>query len=281
MSRRGGKAVAAGMPLLPGGWVMWRTRQPSHVGRRDILVPTRGQGDRGRDAAPTISKVFAGLVRQSCFSSEGGRDVGLHAERVQAAQPVYERFRIHNIIRGCDWLMKIRSTTVIAVRRGGETALAGDGQVSIEDTIFKSTATKLRTMRDGKILAGYAGAAADAMALFERLETKLDEYSGNLQRAVVELAKEWRTDKVLRQLQALMIVSDKDNLMLVSGTGDIIVPDGDLIGVGSGGGYAQAAAQAMLKYTDMSAAEIAEEAVRIAAGICVYTNENITVEVVK
>ena len=177
--------------------------------------------------------------------------------------------------------MKIRSTTIIAVRRGGETAVAGDGQVSIEDTIFKSTASKLRRMREGKVLVGYAGAAADAMALFERLEGKLDEYSGNVQRAVVELAKQWRTDRALRQLQALMIVADKENLMLVSGTGDIIEPDEDIIGIGSGGGYAQAAAQAMLKYTDMSATEIAEEAVRIAAGICVYTNENITVEVVK
>ena len=177
--------------------------------------------------------------------------------------------------------MKIRSTTIIAVRRDEETALAGDGQVSIEDTIFKSTASKLRKMRDGKVLVGYAGAAADAMALFERLEGKLDEYSGNVQRAVVELAKQWRTDRALRQLQALMIVADKANLMLISGTGDIIIPDEGLIGIGTGGGYAQAAAQAMLRHTDLSAAEIAKEAVRIAAGICVFTNENITVEVVK
>ncbi len=176
--------------------------------------------------------------------------------------------------------MKIRSTTVIAIRREGETALAADGQVSIEDTIFKSSAAKLRRMRDGHVLVGYAGAAADALALFERLEGKLDEYSGNLQRAVVELAKLWRTDRALRQLQALMIVADKDNLMLVSGTGDVLVPDGDIVGIGTGGGYAQAAATALLKYTEKPAAEIAEEAVSIAAGICVYTNENITVEVV-
>ena len=176
--------------------------------------------------------------------------------------------------------MKIRSTTVIAVRRGGETALAADGQVSIEDTIFKSGAAKLRKMRDGQVLVGYAGAAADALALFERLEGKLDEYSGNVQRAVVELAKLWRTDRALRQLQALMIVADKDNLMLISGTGDVLVPDGDVVGIGTGGGYAQAAATALLKYTDKPAAEIAQEAVSIAAGICVYTNENITVEVV-
>ena len=177
--------------------------------------------------------------------------------------------------------MRIRSTTVIAVRRDGETALAADGQVSIEDTIFKSSAVKLRKMRDDQVLVGYAGAAADALALFERLEGQLDKYSGNLQRAVVELAKQWRTDRALRQLQALMIAADKDNLMLVSGTGDVLVPDGDIVGIGSGGGYAQAAAEALLKYTDKSAAEIAEEAVTIAAGICVYTNEDITVEVVK
>ena len=177
--------------------------------------------------------------------------------------------------------MNIRSTTVIAVRRDGETALAADGQVSIEDTIFKSSAVKLRKMRDDQVLVGYAGAAADALALFERLEGQLDKYSGNLQRAVVELAKQWRTDRALRQLQALMIAADKDNLMLVSGTGDVLVPDGDIIGIGTGGGYAQAAAEALLKYTDKSAAEIAEEAVSIAAGICVYTNEDITVEVVK
>ena len=177
--------------------------------------------------------------------------------------------------------MRIRSTTVIAVRRDGETALAADGQVSIEDTIFKSSAVKLRKMRDDQVLVGYAGAAADALALFERLEGQLDKYSGNLQRAVVELAKEWRTDRALRQLQALMIAADKDNLMLVSGTGDVLVPDGDIVGIGTGGGYAQAAAEALLKYTDKSAAEIAEEAVTIAAGICVYTNEDITVEVVK
>jgi len=177
--------------------------------------------------------------------------------------------------------MRIRSTTVIAVRRDGETALAADGQVSIEDTIFKSSAVKLRKMRDDQVLVGYAGAAADALALFERLEGQLDKYSGNLQRAVVELAKQWRTDRALRQLQALMIAADKDNLMLVSGTGDVLVPDGDIVGIGTGGGYAQAAAQALLKYTDRSAAEIAEEAVSIAAGICVYTNEDITVEVVK
>jgi len=177
--------------------------------------------------------------------------------------------------------MRIRSTTVIAVRRDGETALAADGQVSIEDTIFKSSAVKLRKMRDDQVLVGYAGAAADALALFERLEGQLDKYSGNLQRAVVELAKQWRTDRALRQLQALMIAADKDNLMLVSGTGDVLVPDGDIIGIGTGGGYAQAAAEALLKYTDKSAAEIAKEAVSIAAGICVYTNEDITVEVVK
>ena len=178
-------------------------------------------------------------------------------------------------------MMKSRSTTILAVRREGVTVLAADGQVTIGETIFKHGAQKLRRLRDGKVVVGDAGAAADALALFERLEGKLDEYAGNLQRAVVELAKLWRTDEVLRKLEALMIVADKDNLMLVSGTGDILVPDEGVVGIGSGGGYARAAAEALLKYTDKSAAEIAEEAVHIAAGICVYTSDNITVEVVK
>ncbi len=175
--------------------------------------------------------------------------------------------------------MQVHATTILAVRRNGQTAIAGDGQVSIDGTIFKHTAQKLRRMQDGAIIAGYAGGAADAMALFERLEGKLKEFSGNLQRAVVELAKDWRTDRSLRRLEALMIVADRQQMYLVSGTGDIITPDGDILGIGSGGGYAQAAAQALLEHTDMTAKEIAEEAVRIASRICVYTNEQISVEV--
>ncbi len=177
--------------------------------------------------------------------------------------------------------MRIRSTTILAVRRKGQTAIAGDGQVSIENTIFKNTASKLRKMQDDTIIAGYAGGAADAMALYERLEGKLKEFGGNLQRAVVELAKDWRTDRALRRLEALMIAADKDQMFLVSGTGDIITPDGDVIAIGSGGGYAQAAAQALMEHTDLSAQEIAEKAVHIAAGICVYTNDNISVEILE
>ncbi len=175
--------------------------------------------------------------------------------------------------------MKVRSTTILAVRRDGVTAFAGDGQITVGDAVFKSRTNKLRTMREGKVLAGYAGAAADALALFERLEAKLDEYSGNVQRAAVELVKQWRMDKALRRLDALLLVADAESLLLISGTGDVIVPDNDAMGIGSGGGYAQAAALAMLQHTDMTAPQIAEEAVRIAAGICVFTNDHITVEV--
>jgi len=175
--------------------------------------------------------------------------------------------------------MKVRSTTILAVRRDGVTALAGDGQITVGNTVLKSGTNKLRRMRDGKVLAGYAGAAADALALFERLEGKLDEYSGNVQRACVELVKQWRMDKALRHLDALLIIADKDTLLLVSGTGDVVTPDEGVIGIGSGGGYAQAAAITMLKHTDLPAEQIAREAVGIAAQICIFTNENITVEV--
>lgn len=177
--------------------------------------------------------------------------------------------------------MKSHSTTICAVRRDGVTALAGDGQITIGDTVFKHKTVKLRTARDGNVLVGYAGAAADALALFERLEAKLDEYSGNVPRAAVELVKQWRMDRALRRLEAMLIVADRDSLLLVSGTGDVIVPDGDVIGIGSGGGYAQAAAEALLRHTQMPADEIAREAVRIASEICVYTNDQITVEVLK
>ncbi|MFW6156823.1 MAG: ATP-dependent protease subunit HslV, partial [Armatimonadota bacterium] len=150
--------------------------------------------------------------------------------------------------------------------------------VSIEDTIVKSTASKVRTMRDGEVITGYAGAAADALALFERLEEKLDEFNGNLPRASLELVKQWRTDKVLRQLEALLLVADNENIFLISGTGDVIIPDEDMMAIGSGGGYATAAARALLRHTDMSAREVAETAMRIAGEICVHTNDTLTVE---
>jgi len=177
--------------------------------------------------------------------------------------------------------MKWRSTTIIAVRRDGVTALAGDGQITVGETVFKNTTIKLRRMREGKVIAGYAGAAADALALFERLEAKLDEYSGNVQRAAVELVKQWRMDRALRRLEALLVVADKENLLLISGTGDVIVPDEDVIGIGSGGPFAQAAAMAMLKHTALPAPQIAEESVRIASKICVFTNDHVTVEVLQ
>ncbi len=177
--------------------------------------------------------------------------------------------------------MTTHSTTICAVRRDGVTAFAADGQVTVGDTIFKHTATKLRALREGKVVVGYAGSAADALALFERLEAKLDEFSGNLSRAIVETAKLWRTDKVLRHLEAYMIVADKDSMFLISGNGDIITPDGDAMSIGSGGPMAQAAALALLRHSDLPAEKIVEEALRIAAELCLYTNEKITVEVVK
>lgn len=175
----------------------------------------------------------------------------------------------------------IHATTVLALRKDGKVVLAADGQVTIGEMTFKQSANKLRRMRDGKVLAGYAGAAADALALFERLEAKLDEYSGNLERACVELVKLWRTDRVLRQLEAILIVADKDKLLLVTGTGDLMTPDEDLIAIGSGGGYARAAAEALLKHTTLSPEEIAREAMLIAANLCIYTNDRITMEVLE
>lgn len=176
---------------------------------------------------------------------------------------------------------KVRSTTILALKKDGKVVLAGDGQVTIGETTFKRTANKLRRMRDGKILAGYAGAAADALALFERLEAKLDEYSGNLERACVELVKLWRTDRVLRQLEAILLVADKDRLFLVTGNGDLMTPDDNLVAIGSGGGYARAAAEALVSHSSLSPEEIAREAMKIAASICIYTNDNITVEVLE
>ena len=173
--------------------------------------------------------------------------------------------------------MTIRATTVVAVRRNGKTAVAGDGQVTIDDTIFKATAEKVRTMRDGEVVVGYAGAAADALTLFERLEEALDEYSGNLPRAALELVKQWRTDRALRRLEALLLVADAKQVFLVSGNGDLIVPDDDVVAIGSGGVYATAAGKALLRETDLSAREIAERAMGIAAEMCVFTNERITI----
>mgnify|MGYP005831172613 CR=1 FL=1 len=172
----------------------------------------------------------------------------------------------------------IKSTTVICVRHKGEIAMAGDGQVTIGQTILKHSARKIRRLYKDRVLAGFAGATSDAFALFSRFEAKLEEYRGNLSRAAIELAKDWRMDKALRQLEALLIVADKDASFLISGNGDVVEPDDGIIAIGSGGPYALAAARALIKYTDLSAKDIALEAMRISAGICVYTNDFIVVE---
>jgi ATP-dependent HslUV protease subunit HslV len=173
---------------------------------------------------------------------------------------------------------RIRSTTVLAVRRGGKVALGGDGQVTMGNTVVKASARKIRRLHDGKIVAGFAGSAADGITLFEKFEARLKEYNGNLMRAAVELAKDWRTDRVLRRLEALLLVADKEKTLLLSGTGDVIEPDADAAAIGSGGPYAIAAARALLEATQLPAREIAERALAIAGDICIYTNGSRTFE---
>ncbi|ADQ05398.1 20S proteasome A and B subunits [Caldicellulosiruptor owensensis OL] len=170
------------------------------------------------------------------------------------------------------------ATTIVAVKKGESVAIAGDGQVTFsQNMIMKSTAKKVRKLYNGRVLVGFAGSVADAITLCEKFEEKLEQNSGNLQKSVVELAKEWRQDKVLRRLEALMVVADKDHLFVVSGSGEVVEPDDNIAAIGSGGPYALAAARALLQNTDLSAAEIAKKALEIAASICVYTNNNITV----
>lgn len=168
-------------------------------------------------------------------------------------------------------------TTIVSVRRNGVVAIAGDGQVSLGNTIMKGNARKVRTLADGRVLAGFAGGTADAFTLFELFEAKLEQY-GNLTRAAIELAKDWRTDRRLRRLEALLCVADTEASLIVSGNGDVIQPEDDLMAIGSGGSFAQAAARALLDNTELGAEEIVKQALRIAASICVYTNENIVVE---
>jgi len=172
----------------------------------------------------------------------------------------------------------IRSTTIIAVRRDGKLAIAGDGQVTFEKTVLKHTARKVRRVGDGKVLAGFAGSAADGITLLDKFESKLSEYRGNITRAAVELAKDWRTDRYLRRLEALLIVGDAEHLFVISGTGDVVEPDDNVAAIGSGGAYAQAAAQALLKHTSLSAEQIVREALEISAKICIYTNSDVSVE---
>jgi len=172
----------------------------------------------------------------------------------------------------------IRSTTVLCVRRNGNVVMAGDGQVTLGESIVKHSAKKIRRLYQDKILAGFAGSTADAFSLFSRFEGKLEQYHGNLGRGAVELAKDWRTDKFLRHLEALLLVSDKQQTFLLSGQGDVIEPDGGIAAIGSGGPYAQAAAQALAEHTGLSARQIAEEAMKIAGKMCIYTNEKVTIE---
>ena len=177
--------------------------------------------------------------------------------------------------------MSIRGTTICAVRRNGQIAVAGDGQVTMgESVVMKNNAVKVRRIFHDRVVVGFAGTVADAFALCERLEAKLTQFAGNLQRAAVELAMEWRQDKAMRKLEAMLICADKENLMLISGTGEVIEPDDDVLAIGSGGNYALAAARALLENTSLTAAEIAEKALHIAASICVYTNDHIRVEVI-
>ncbi|HEY3383268.1 MAG TPA: ATP-dependent protease subunit HslV [Vicinamibacterales bacterium] len=172
----------------------------------------------------------------------------------------------------------MHSTTILAVRHQDHAVLAGDGQVTLGDTVVKQSARKIRRLYNDKILAGFAGSAADSFALFSRFEAKLEQYRGNIERSAVELAKDWRTDRILRRLEAMLIVMDARSTFLLSGNGDLIEPDDGIVGIGSGGGYALAAARALAKHTTLDARTIAESAMAIAAGICIYTNGNITIE---
>jgi ATP-dependent HslUV protease subunit HslV len=169
-------------------------------------------------------------------------------------------------------------TTVVAVRRGGTVAVGSDGQVTLGNTVMKHGAAKVRRLADGRVIAGFAGSVADALALFTRFEAKLDEFGHNLERAAVELARDWRTDRALRHLEALLIAADKSTTLLVSGTGEVLAPDDGVVAVGSGGSYALAAARALLAHTELSAREVVEEALRISASIDIYTNDRVTVE---
>ena len=169
-------------------------------------------------------------------------------------------------------------TTILAVRRDTQIVVAGDGQVTLGDTVMKGTARKVRRLHDGKVIVGFAGSTADAFTLFERFESKLKEFNGSLRRAAVEMAKDWRTDRMLRRLEALLVTADANETLVLSGSGDVIEPDDGVAAVGSGGRYAEAAARALLRHSDLSALRIAEEAMRIAGEICIYTNHHLTIE---
>ena len=173
---------------------------------------------------------------------------------------------------------KFSATTILAVSRDGKTAVGGDGQVTMSNTIIKDNAVKLRRLYEDRIVVGFAGAVADSFALMSKFEEKLEAYSGNVTRAAVELAKEWRTSKILQRLESLMVVADKDTLLLISGNGEVIEPDDKIVGIGSGGTYATAAARALIKFTDLPAKRIVEESLKITASLCIYTNDKIEIE---
>lgn len=175
-------------------------------------------------------------------------------------------------------MTRIHSTTILAIRHRGSVIIAGDGQVTLQQTVVKSTAHKVRRMGEGQILAGFAGSAADGMTLFDRLDAKIREYGNNLTRAAVELAKDWRTDRALRRLEALMVVADRERIFLLSGNGDVIEPDTGVVAIGSGGGHAMAAARALMESTELGAREIAVRSLKIAAELCIYTNNTLTIE---
>lgn len=174
----------------------------------------------------------------------------------------------------------LKGTTIVAIKHKDKIAIAGDGQVSFEHTIMKQSAKKVRRIYNNQVVVGFAGAVADALTLFEKFEQKLEQYRGNLHRAAVELAKDWRTDKFLRRLEALLVVANKGNLLLISGNGEVLEPDEGVVAIGSGGPYALAAAKALLKYSQLNAEEMAKEAIKIASSICVFTNDQIVTEVI-
>jgi ATP-dependent HslUV protease subunit HslV len=174
--------------------------------------------------------------------------------------------------------MMFKATTILSVRHNGKIVIAGDGQVTLDTTIMKHRARKVRKLYNDTVLAGFAGATADAFTLFERFEAKLEQYNGNILRAAVELAKEWRTDRLLRRLEALLIVADKEHSLIISGNGDVVEPDNGIVAIGSGGPYAQAAARALVAHSSLDAKTIAQEAMRITAEICIYTNDQIAIE---
>jgi len=175
-------------------------------------------------------------------------------------------------------MLRIKGTTILCVRHKGKVVMAGDGQVTLEHTVMKHTARKVRRIYQDRVLAGFAGATADAFTLFAKFEEKLEQYNGNLLRAAVELAKDWRTDRILRRLEALLIIADREHSLVISGNGDVIEPDDGVTGIGSGGPYAHAAAKALIEFSDLDARAIAEEAMKIAASICIYTNDRIILE---